>query len=234
MDIIEYSIKVFLYRDLKLEETGYELGRFLNELLCTKKEWINQHYNKSYKPYSFNYLYPLAVDNIYSGGKIYNFQCRINSKFIEQVFDESLEDFKNGLFKAIVFTKKVIPQNRIIQRVFTTTPLIIKNDTGYWQNALDYNEFEDRIRNNMIKKFNFISDEDIKEAKIFTSMTLDNRSPIAIKYKDIRLLGDKITLYLSADELSQKIAYNSLAFGLGENNATAGTGFIHYKYEEMR
>ncbi|EGT4139151.1 CRISPR-associated endoribonuclease Cas6, partial [Clostridium perfringens] len=64
---------------------------------------------------------------------------------------------------------------------------------------------------------------------LFNSLEFNNKKPIAIKYKNIKILGDKLTLNISDDELSQKIAYMSIGVALGECNSR-GYGFLNYRY----
>lgn len=56
-----------------------------------------------------------------------------------------------------------------------------------------------------------------------------NRKVIAMHYKDISLLGDKIELCIDADPVSQEVAYMLLGVGLGENNSSMGAGYVNYK-----
>lgn len=53
-----------------------------------------------------------------------------------------------------------------------------------------------------------------------------NHKPIIIKYKNIKLLGDKIKLYVNSDETSQEVAYMALKTGIGEMNSR-GFGFVN-------
>ena len=82
----------------------------------------------------------------------------------------------------------------------------------------------------MIKKYNEFTGENIKEDfPLFNSLEFNNKKPIAIKYKNIKILGDKLTLNISDDELSQKISYMCIGVGAGECNAR-GCGFLNYRW----
>ncbi|TJX13725.1 CRISPR-associated endoribonuclease Cas6 [Tissierella creatinini] len=231
MEVKEFSIKVFLFEEIDLKQIGEKLGSLLTEVLCQDEGWKERHYDKSYKGYCFNYLYPLAVDGKYKKGGVYDFQCRVIDRKVEKILDERLQTFCNKNFKVLIVKKINVNKNRIIEKVFTTTPLLLKNEDGYWRKNKDIEFFENRIKNNLIKKYKFITEDQIVEPIIYNNLSIDNEKPIGVNLKGITLLGDKVTLLLSQDDLSQKIAYYALGMGVGENNVTLGAGFLNFKYQ---
>ncbi|MGO3751978.1 MAG: hypothetical protein ACTJGH_04330 [Peptoniphilaceae bacterium] len=229
MRVSEFNVKVLLLKDLDLEEVGEKIGNLLDEVLGKDKEWIEKnHYKKEYKPYIYNWLYPLSKNKFYKKG-VYDFQIRSLSENVNAILENNLKDFKNDYFKVLIFEKKEI-RKRPIERVYSITPLIMKNDLGYWKKEKEIGFFESRLKANLIKKYNYLTGNTIKEAKIYNRLSLDNKYPIGIKYKNIKLLGDKVTLYIEDDDLSQEIIYLSLAMGLLENNTRLGAGYINYQY----
>ena len=48
-------------------------------------------------------------------------------------------------------------------------------------------------------------------------------------YKNIHLLGDKISIEIAQNERAQKLAYLALGTGVLENNSR-GFGFMNYEY----
>lgn len=230
MEIVEYNIKVYNLKDVGLSEIGEALGRLLNETLCKDQRGVDLHYNNSFKGFVYNYLYPLETEKIYKEGKVYSFQCRVMNKLVEEIFDKYLETYQNKAFKVLTTEKKAIRLDRVIERVFSTTPILLKNDFGYWKDQMDFSDYQSRLIENMIKKYNSVTSETVKTHSVFSSIKFDNLKPIATDYKGKTLLGDKLTLKINPDDLSQKIIFVNLAFGLGENNAMLGTGFINYKY----
>ena len=52
---------------------------------------------------------------------------------------------------------------------------------------------------------------------------------IAFKFKNIKLLGDKLELEINMDKRSQELAYFALGVTFSENSAY-GAGFLGYKY----
>ena len=62
------------------------------------------------------------------------------------------------------------------------TPLIIKNDNGYWRNLFSKDEFERRIRENLIKKHNDFNNEKMDESfQLYSVINFDNSKPIPRK-----------------------------------------------------
>ena len=53
-----------------------------------------------------------------------------------------------------------------------------------------------------------------------------------VPYKNVVLLGDKLSLTISKDERAQELAYMALGTGIGENNAR-GCGFLSYRYSRL-
>lgn len=228
--IKEYDIKVILLKEIHLKNIGSSIGGFLTEILCIDENWKKMHYNKEYKGYCFNYLHPQAQNKIYQRG-VYNFQVRVIDEYVESILDNYISGFWNDTFKVIFVKKSELTQKRNIQRCFTVTPVILKTDKGYWRKENKFELFESRIKSNMIKKYKFITGETIEEEpQIYNKIILDNEKPVATSYKNIILLGDKITIELEQDNLSQEIAFITLGMGVGENNSSIGAGFLNYKY----
>lgn len=112
--------------------------------------------------------------------------------------------------------------------------MIIKAENGYWKNCMTQEEFEQRFIINLVKKINNfkgnINDKnEINIEKFYSTIEFLNKTPVPMKYKNVKLLGDKVRLAVLADEKSQEMAYLSLGVGLGEMNSR-GAGFINYRW----
>ena len=91
-------------------------------------------------------------------------------------------------------------------------------------------DFEKRLKENLIKKYNNLSDEKLDEDfELYTGLEFKNRKPIANEYKGIKLLGDKVSLNISENKTAQDLAYMCLGTGLLEMNAR-GYGFCNYRW----
>lgn len=91
-------------------------------------------------------------------------------------------------------------------------------------------EYEGRLFANTVKKYNAFTGEQIEEDfPLYTNITFLNRHPISCRYKNISLLGDKLSLQVADDMKSQEIAYFILGTGLCELNSR-GAGFCNFKW----
>ena len=108
--------------------------------------------------------------------------------------------------------------------------MIIKDSTGYWRENIYFDDFERKLKENAIKKYNQINQIKIDEDfELYTSIEFKNKKPYAVSYKNIKLLGDKVSLNISDNEIAQEISYMLLGTGVGENNGR-GAGFMGYRW----
>lgn len=106
----------------------------------------------------------------------------------------------------------------------------MKDKNGYWKGNLSLQEYEKRIIENLIKKYNYFMNSKINENfQLYDSISFKNKRPIPSNYKNVTLLGDKISLNISQEALAQEIAYMSLGTGVLEMNAR-GYGFVNYRW----
>ncbi|MFY8243239.1 CRISPR-associated endoribonuclease Cas6 [Clostridium perfringens] len=227
--VFQLSVKIYLLNNIKQEDALNEICSFIDTTLARDEEFLELHNKNCYKMYSFNSFYPVEKDRVYKEDKIYTFQIRtIDVKLANYLLNELHKSYTSSI-KGIKVEAKEINRHHI-EKVYSITPVLIKNDFGYWKNHMSIDEYANRLKINMIKKYNEFTGENIKEDfPIFNSLKFDNKKPIAIKYKNIKILGDKLTLNISDDELSQKIAYMCIGVGAGECNAR-GCGFLNYRW----
>ena len=106
----------------------------------------------------------------------------------------------------------------------------MKTENGYWKNNLSLNDFEERLKINLIKKYNILFscklDEDFQ---FYNYLNLKNKVPISRKYKNINLLGDMLELEIAENETAQKLAWLAVGSGLGEVNSR-GFGMVNYQF----
>ena len=95
---------------------------------------------------------------------------------------------------------------------------------------MSVSKFEERLKVNLIKKWNRFTGEQIDEDfPLFTTLEFLNRKPIAMNYKTVRLLGDKVRLQITEHETAQRLAYMALGTGVLEMNSR-GAGFVNYRW----
>lgn len=229
MKVFEISLKVYLLKSIRSEEAQEKISEFIDVALGKNHEFLKLHNDNGFKNYCFNSLYPLEVDEIYKSDKIYTVKIRTISYELAQYFNETLIKTYTNFIKGLVSEVRILPK-RHIKNIYCITPLIIKTDDGYWKNSLNFNEFERRIKENLIKKYNIFNNTKVDENfELYTVIQIKNKKPIASSYKGRRILGDKINIEVDDNCIAQEIAYMSLGTGLGEMNAR-GMGFVNYRW----
>ena len=95
---------------------------------------------------------------------------------------------------------------------------------------MSLSELEERLKVNLIKKWNHFTGEKINEDfQLYTMLEFLNEGPIVMEYKNVKLLGDKVRLQIADNDNAQKLAYMSLGTGLLEMNSR-GAGFVNYRW----
>lgn len=228
MIVEEITLKVYLLKDIHKEHTLEKIGELLdNSLSCTEK-FQKFHETNKFKNYTFNSFYQLEEGGIYKEGKIYSVKIRTIDEELAKYFKKNLFNEYTDHIKGLTIESKEL-RKKPIEKIYSITPIVMKTDNGYWKGNLSLEEFETRLKENLIKKYNYYFDTKIdEEFELFNRIEFNNRKPIATSYKNIRILGDKLTLYIAENDISQNLAYLALGAGLGEMNAR-GYGYVNYK-----
>lgn len=229
MKVYEITMLVFLINDIDSKEAYNKLSKFIDSKMGKRPELLKLHYTNTYKNYCFSLFYPLEEDKIYKSGKNYTIKIRTIDYDLSKFFLEELVNHYNQDIKGLTSKVRILPRKHI-NKIYSITPAVLKTDDGYWKGKITLNEYEKRIKENLIKKYNLLIDTKIDEDfPLFTSLEFINKKPIAINYKGKKILGDKISLNINDDKLSQELAYMSLGTGVLEMNAR-GAGYMNYKY----
>ena len=228
--VYELSIKVYLLEDVSNSDMMSKIAALIDGTLVKDEEYLLFHKENKYKGYSFDGFYKVESEGVYHQGNIYTFRIRSVDSALAKYFEKKLFTAYTKEIKVLTVTKKVIIQKHI-EKLFTITPVIMKNDFGYWRSNMTIENYECRIKENLIKNYNMFYNKKIDEDfELFTHIEFNNRKPIAVPFKNnISLLGDKITLYISENEMAQSLAYFALGVSLGENGSR-GFGFCGYKF----
>ncbi|WP_425447270.1 CRISPR-associated endoribonuclease Cas6 [Dethiothermospora halolimnae] len=229
MKVFEISMLVFLLKDINSKEAFSKIGEFIDSGMAKKTELLELHNTNTYKNYCFCSLFPLENDKVYKAGNSYTIRIRTVNNELAKFFNNKLVNHYNDNIKALTSTIKVLPK-RYIEKIYSITPSIIKTDKGYWKGNISLDDFERRLKENLIKKYNLLNNTKINEDfQLYTSVEFNNKKPIAIEYKGKKILGDKLTIHISDDEKAQELAYMSLGTGVLEMNAR-GAGYMNFKW----
>lgn len=229
MRVFEISILVFLIKDIDSRKSFSKIGRFIDSGLVKKTELSEFHNKNIYKNYCFCSFYPLEKDKVYKSGNNYTIRIRTVDYELAKFFNQELVNCFNQDIKALTSTIKILPQNHI-DKIYSITPMVLKTNEGYWKSKISLEDFERRLKENLIKKYNLLMDTKINEDfQLYTFIEFTNRKPVVLDYKEKKILGDKITIHISDNEIAQKLAYMSLGTGVLEMNAR-GAGYVNAKW----
>ena len=214
------ELKVFLLEDIESHSAIEKIAALIDSTFDKSEYWKKYHKEKKVKEYCFNSFYPVKVNaQKYNAGEIYTVQIRTISKELKELFMKYLKDNITKELKGLIIKEKEI-KYRYIDKLVSVTPTIIKTENGYWRENITLEEYENRLKLNIIKKYNSIFNEKIDEnIDLFNFIEFKNKVPVKVKYKNINLLGDKLTLGIAKNETAQKLAFLCLSVGLGEMNA---------------
>ena len=229
MKVFEILLKVYLLEDIELNNSQNKILKLIDKTLGQDERTLELHNKNDFKNYCFNSFYPLEKDGSYKEGNIYTITIRTVDKYLATYLNNKLANVYTDSIKGLKTELKIIPVKKL-KKIYSITPLIIKNDDGYWKNLINFEDFERRLKENLIKKHNNIFQERINEDfKLYDSIEVKNNKPIGTPYKDKTLLGDKISIDILEDDISQHFAYMALGTGMGEMNAR-GFGFMGYRW----
>lgn len=227
--VFNLVLKVYVLEDIKYDESLQKIASLIDSSLCHDADMSKFHSENKWKLYSFNSFYPLEKSKIYQAGKVYSVVIRTIDENLVKYFEKHLVNEYTKELKALTIQTQIIPKKHI-DTIYTLTPAIIKTENGYWRERESIDFFEERLTTNLVKKYNsFFGTKLDEDFELFTYIRFDNRTPIATKYKNCILLGDKITLKIADNDMAQEIIYLSLATGLLEMNSR-GYGFVNKKW----
>lgn len=230
MIVYEIMLKVYLLEDIKVPEAQEKILKLIDNTLGKNEETLEFHNKNEFKNYCFNLFYPLEKDGIYKEGNIYTITIRTIDKFLADYFNRKISFSYTPAIKALQSRMRAISAKKL-KRIYSITPIVIKTEGGYWRNIISLSEFENRLKVNLIKKYNSIYGEKIDEDfELYSSIELKNNTPVGASYKNRKMLGDKISLEICDNESAQKLSYMALGTGMGEMNAR-GFGFMGFRWE---
>ncbi|TCS75232.1 CRISPR-associated endoribonuclease Cas6 [Muricomes intestini] len=229
LDVYELKLKVYLLKDIANKDALNQISKFIDEALSENGHFLRLHQRNCYKNYTFCSFWPLEKDGVYKSDTIYTVVLRTIDTNLAIYFEKKLKDHFNDTIKGLNCETKIIPKH-LIETIYSLTPVLLKDDRGYWKRYLSISEFEERVKVNLIKKYNVFSGEKVNEDfQLYSTIRFLNRCPIKVPYKDIHLLGDKLELQVAENPQAQELIYMSLGTGLLESNAR-GYGFVNYNW----
>ena len=225
MKYYELINTVYLLNNIYFDEANERTGKFINSSMLLDNELANIHESRGYKYYVYDSLYPRESDKTYKKGRVYVFKIRSIDKDLITKIRTMITKAKSEDFK-IVSTELKTYNQFFINELYTVTPAVLTVDNRFWVKGDSIELLQRRIVENLIKKYKDYYEKEIEvEESFIQGIELKNRKPIGLKYKNIRLMGNKLTVLVNGDEASQKLAFMALGTGLLEKNSSNGMGF---------
>ena len=222
-------IKIYTIQNISEEEIRGELTKYIDSGLVKHHQFAELHNINKYKYYCYDSLYPIEKDKIYKKNQIYTLTIRTLDTELAKYFSEHIVNTYTDKIKGLTAQIGIIPRKHI-DIMYTLTPAILKCTSGYWKDEMTVEQYEERLKINLIKKWNEFYGEKIEEDfELFTGIEFLSKCPIASKYKEIKLLGDKIRMHVANNEKAQQLAYMALGTGILEMNSR-GFGFVNYRW----
>lgn len=227
--VMQIRMKVYIMEDIPTGQVQGKIAEFLDKGLVQSAQFAEFHGENRYKGYVFDGLFPVEQEKIYKKDRIYTLTIRTIDSGLAKFFAEQAVNNYTGSMKGITAEIKVIPRKHI-EMLYTLTPAILKCETGYWKDSLSLEQYEERLKVNLLKKWNqFYGQKLSEEFELFSGIEFLNKCPVAVDYKNIRLLGDKLRLHVAENKNAQKLAYLAVGAGIGEMNSR-GYGFCNYRW----
>lgn len=225
IQVWKLELKVYLLKNINQKDCLTKITYFIDSVLKTDEKFLKYHNKRIPKGYVFNSFYPLEKEE-YLAGKIYTVQIRTVNEELKDFLMKNLHNNYTKEIKGLTISERKI-EYRYIDRLFSVTPIILKTENGYWRGNMDVDNFLDRLKINLIKKYNQFYEEKLDETEnIFEKIEFRNNVPIKCSYKNINLLGDKVILTIAKNPTAQKLAFLSLGAGLSEM-ASRGYSYVN-------
>lgn len=229
MKVIQIRIKIYILVDIPAERIQEETVKFIDSKLVQDAQFAEFHKENKFKGYCCDALYPVESDKVYKKDKIYTLTIRTLDVNLAKYLVEQVVNSYTASMKGLTAEVRIIPKKHI-DILYTLTPTILKCEKGYWKDSLSLEQYEERLKVNLLKKWNQFYGEKLEEDfELFTGIEFLNKRPIAVQYKEIKLLGDKLRLHVADNKTAQSLAYLAVGTGLAEMNSR-GYGFCNYRW----
>lgn len=230
LKVMQIRIRMYVLKDIPAEKIQTEIAAFLDRELVKDFRYAEFHQRNQYKLYCYDALWPVEQDKIYKKDKLYTLTIRTVDPELARYFTEQAVNGYTQVLKALTAEVKIIPL-KPVDLLYSLSPVVIKCQSGrYWRESLSVEQYEERLRINLLKKWQqFYGEKFPEDFEMFTGIEFLNKVPVKVEYKNIHLLGDKVRLHIAENKESQMLAYMAIAVGVGEMNSR-GMGICNYRW----
>lgn len=216
-----------IYLDIRLKENVYykklaeRLSIGINKYFLINDDLKRMHKENDFKLYSYGNLLPIENDKLYKKGKVYSLTLRFIKLDLLNDFYNSLVVIENDVFSVVSRRFDIIDKSQSnIKYLECITPAVITvNNKNLDIKNMDLELVKKRINTNSNKKYakycygNNINHDFIEDIGVL------NEKSIVFSYKTGIIIGNKYRVKIKEDEMSQNIAFITLATGMLEKNS---------------
>lgn len=229
MNYYQLKITLKLKQDIYFDEVSEKLSILINKSMLYDEYLKSIHKVNTYKFYVFEGLSPFEREKIYKKGSFYMTRLRCIDQTIAETFRECLKSSTTDAFDVLAIDLETIEFKKV-KKIFNVTPAIAIIDSEYWKSGMDVEIIRKSINSNILKKIKAINGvEEVIDHDMIETIEVKNIKPIASKYKESKLIGNKFEIVVKDDELSQLMAYIAMSTGILEKNSL-GYGYCLTKY----
>lgn len=223
----ELKVTVLVKQSTHHLEMQEHIGQWINRAQLADAEFKRTHYDIGYKFFHFSSLYPLEKDGIYQKGRAYILTVRSSLRDTLTRIKSCLQECREDDYFQMISCEQRNRQLRHITEMITITPAIVTINNKPWLHENNIEILLEQLHANAEKKFKRLEPEIAEQAfqSFIQSIRIENRKPIALRYKERKLLGNKLRLFINEDSFSQKLANVVMGSGLAEKGSSIGAGF---------
>ncbi len=231
MHYFESIVTIHLHEDVAFVNSNEFLSKNIS-LVMLNDEYLKQiHGSNGFKPYVFSLPYPPNLKTkIYVKNEEYTFTIRsVDEMFLKKLL------FELQMHRGLGFKVKAIEMFKVNQKhidiLHNISPCVLTLKTEVAKNRQwrvddgDIEMVQKRILANLERKYKqFYGEQLTAPVDAINYFEILNKVPYPIKYKRKTLQSNKFKIGFNNDEVSQKLAFTCMAFGLLEKNSL-GFGF---------
>lgn len=224
MKYFELLITFVMKQDIHFIQTHEFLSKVISKAMLFNEELKAKHRQNEIKNYVFGLPYPVNKDlKVYKANQAYVFNIRSFDEDFLLILKEILTTHDCGI--KVLMSQIVHCHYSLIDSLDSLTPIVVTIDGRCWTHEDGMALLQQRLHNNTARKAKMIFPDFAEpERNYICGMELVSRKMISIPYKNTKLLGTKLKLYINSDELSQKMAFIAMGAALAEKG-TLGMGF---------
>lgn len=145
MKVYQIRIKLYLLQDITVNQMQTKLTAFIDKGFACDEQLLQIHRESKYKGYCYDLPYAIERDKMYKKGKVYTVTIRTISTKLAKYFSEICVNQYTKEIKGLTAEVRIIPK-KTIETLYTLTPVILKDENGYWKKCMSLEKFEERLK----------------------------------------------------------------------------------------